>query len=270
MMRMLLRNLSLNLIITLLFTTTVNAQAHLAFEKDEPPTMEELTSVKERFLYNVRYGFLNLGEVEVFTTPDTTYEGMEVIHLRTVMRANHRIPFVGRRNIHYQSFSRFTDKWPYSFIFWRDDMHDEEYERYKIEFDREQGQVFFFELGEPQDTLALEDPASGGDVIFLFARMFAGTEKSYELPVYIENEKGEVTATNSTAVERRSYDAFPRPVDTYYSEGIANVDGPFGFTGEFKAWFAADDRRIPLEAHVRIIFGNVKVQLKEYERYEPN
>jgi len=246
----------------------VYSQSQLTFEKNKPPTMEQLTSVKERFVYGVKYGFLNLGEVEVITTPDTTYEGREMVHLRTIMRANHRIPFVGRRDIHYQSFSRFTDEWPYSFVFWRDDMHKEEYERYKIEFDRERDKVFFFESGEPTDTLALEDPASGGDVIFLFARMFAGTDRSYELPVYIENEKGEVTAMNSSQPDIRSYDAFPEPIEAYCSEGVTNVDGPFGFTGNFKAWFGADDLRIPLEAHVRIVFGNVKVQLKEYERYE--
>ncbi|MEX0894460.1 MAG: DUF3108 domain-containing protein [Balneolaceae bacterium] len=265
---MLLKNLLLNPIAFLLLTTAVYAQPELAFDTDEPPTMEKLTSVKERFTYGVRYGFLNLGEVEVITTPDTTYDGMEVIHLRTVMKSNHRIPFVGKREVHYQSFSKFTDEWPYSFVFWRDDLHDEDYERIKIEFDRDQEQVFFYERGESQDTLALEDPASGGDVIFLFARMFAGTDHSYELPVYIENEKGAVKAINFPAIEKRSYEAFPEPIDTYYSEGISNVEGPFGFTGEFKAWFATDHLRIPVEAHVRIIFGNVKVQLKEYERYE--
>lgn len=263
-----MKNLLLNLTVFLLLTTAGRAQSELTIDADEPPTMEKLTSVKEHFTYGVRYGFLNLGEVEVITTPDTTYDGLEVIHLRTVMKSNHRIPFVGRNEVHYQSFSKFTDEWPYSFVFWRDDLHDEDFERYKIEFDRDRGQVFFYESGEPQDTLALEDPASGGDVIFLFARMFAGTDQSYELPVYIENEKGQVTATNSPAIEKRSYKAFPEPIDTYYSEGVANVEGPFGFTGEFKAWFATDPLRMPLEAHVRIIFGNVKVKLKEYERYE--
>lgn len=251
-----------------LFATAVQSQSQLTFERDEPPTMEKLTSVKEKFVYGVKYGFLNLGEVEVMITPDTTYEGRDMIHLRTMMRANHRIPFVGRRDVHYQSFSKFTEEWPYSFVFWRDDMHKEEYERYKIIFDRELEQVFFFESGVPEDTLALEDPASGGDVIFLYARKFAGTNHSYELPVYIENEKGEVQAFNSPQIEERNYDAFQEPINTYYSEGTANVDGPFGFTGEFKAWFGTDDLRIPLEAHVRIIFGNVKIQLKEYERYE--
>ncbi|MEX1010564.1 MAG: DUF3108 domain-containing protein [Balneolaceae bacterium] len=236
------------------------------FGHPEPPSMEMVSSVRERFRYNVRYGFLNLGEVEVFVTPDTVYRGRPVIHLRTVMKSNPRIPLVGRREVHYQSFSGITEHWPYSYLFWRDDVESEVPERYLIEFDRLLGEVRFFEEGAPKDTLDLEDPASGGDVIFIYSRTFAGSDSSYELPVYIEDEKGVVKASNSPNRETRDYDAFPEPIETYRSDGTADIDGPFGFTGEFTAWFATDELRIPLEVHTRIIFGNVRVRLVEYER----
>jgi hypothetical protein len=267
MTKMPLKALSINGLLLLFFMAgTVYGQPVLSYERDQPPTMDMLMSVKERFVYNVRYGFLNLGEVEVELVPDTTYQGKDVYYMRTIMRANSSIPFVGSRDVHYQNFFSYNEKWPYSYLFWRDDMHSEEYERYKIEFDRENMEVRFFEKGEAMDTLALEEPASGGDVIFYFARMFAGIEESFELPVYIENEKGYVTAKSSHEIEKRSYDAFPESIDTYLTEGVADIDGPFGFRGDFKAWFATDDLRIPVETHVRIIFGNVKIRLISYER----
>lgn len=266
MMKMLLKNLWFSAVIVLLLPAALPAQ--LTFEKGTPPSMDELASIQERYLYNVRYGFFNLGEIEVIVTPDTTWQGMELIHLRTIMRSNSRIPLVGERDVHYQSFSGYTEEWPFSYQFWRDDMHSEEYDRYKIIFDRDAGEVIFHEYAEPTDTLALEEPASGGDVIFLYARQFAGTDQGYQLPVYIDDEQGSVTASNSPQIEQRSYDAFPEPIDTYYSEGVADIDGPFGFTGNFRAWFATDDLRIPLEAHVRVLFGNVRVSLIDYERIE--
>ncbi|MEX2574392.1 MAG: DUF3108 domain-containing protein [Balneolaceae bacterium] len=235
---------------------------------DIAPDLETLLSVHERFVYNVRYGFLNLGEIEVELLPDTTYQGKRVLHMRTVMRSNSSIPFVGRRNVHYQNFFDYSDDKLYSYIFWRDDLHDEEYERYKIVFDREEHLVFFFERGEAQDTLDLIEPASGGDVVFFYSRMFAGLEEPYELPVYIAGERGLVTAFSSSETETRSYDAFPRPVETYKSEGTADIDGPFGFTGRFRSWFTADELRLPVEAHVRVVFGNVKVRLISYEQIE--
>lgn len=267
-MKTLLKILLLSVCTLLLAFSFAFGQSDLRFDREGPPSMEKLAGVTQKYIYNVRYGFLNLGEVEVYVTPDTTYDGIKTFHLRTIMRSNSRIPFVGKRDVHYQSFSAYTSEWPYSYIFWRDDMEAEEFDRYKIMFDREKEEVHFFEHGEPTDTLALEDPASGGDVIFLFARMFAGTDESYQLPVYIDNEKGYVTAGNSPEIEMRSYDAFPEPVETYFSEGNADIDGPFGFTGRFRAWFATDNLRIPLEAHARIIFGNVKVRLIDYEIYQ--
>lgn len=249
-----------------LFAESAVGQSELTFERGHPPTTEELMSVHERFVFNVRYGFLNLGEVEVELLSDTTYQGKDVMHMRTIMRSNSRIPLVGERDVHYQNFFSYDEEKIYSHLFWRDDMHDEEFERYKIEFDREEQKVRFFEKGEPGDTLALEEPASGGDIIFYFARLFAGTEESYKLPVFIDNEKGYVRADNSPNTEERSYDAFSAPIETYLSEGTADIDGPFGFRGRFKAWFATDDLRLPVEAHVRIIFGNVKIRLISYEQ----
>jgi hypothetical protein len=267
MMKMPLKLLLINgFLFSLLIAESAAGQSELTFERDHPPTAQELMSVRERFVYNVRYGFLNLGEVEVELLSDTTYQGKDVFHMRTIMRSNSRIPLVGERDVHYQNFFSFNDEQIYSHLFWRDDMHDKTFERYKIEFDREEQQVRFFEKGEPGDTLALEEPASGGDIIFYFARLFAGTEESYELPVYIDNEKGYVRADNSPTTEERSYDAFSDPVETYLSEGTGDIDGPFGFRGRFKAWFAADDLRMPVEAHVRIIFGNVKIRLISYEQ----
>lgn len=260
--------LSICLILFIPFAGPAGAQSGLTFERDEPPDMEMLTSVHERFVYNVRYGFFNLGEVEVELLQDTTYQGQDVYHMRTMMRSNSSIPFMGTRDVRYQNFFKYNEQWPYSLLFWRDDIHDEEYERYKIEFDREEQKVRFYERGEPQDTLDLVEPASGGDIIFYYARMFAGTDEPFELPVFIENEKGSVTATSSSATERRSYDAFPDPVETYLSEGTADIDGPFGFRGDFKAWFATDDLRVPVETHLRIIFGNVKIRLISYERLD--
>jgi hypothetical protein len=267
MMRMLLKLLLINNILCLcLLVSSAMAQSDLTYDRDEPPDTEMLMTVHERFVYNVRYGFLNLGEVEVELLQDTTYEGKNVLYMRTIMRSNSRIPFVGTRNVHYQNFFNYNEDWFYSHKFWRDDLHDEDYERYKIEFDREKQEVRFFEQGEAMDTLDLEEPASGGDIIFYFGRLFAGTDESYELPVYIDNEKGYVTADNSPETEERSYDAFSAPIQTYMSEGNADIDGPFGFRGRFRAWFATDDLRVPVEAHVRIIFGNVKIRLISYER----
>jgi hypothetical protein len=273
MMKKLLKHLLNNsaaIFLILFFCTNLQAQSQFTYERNSPPTMDMLIEAREVFEYEVSYGFFTLGWVDVELLPDTTINGEKAYHLRTTIRSNRRVPFVGTRIVNYENIFQYNNDWPFSHVFWRDDIHDEEYKSALIEFDRELNEVRFFEKGEPQDTLELIEPASGGDIIFLYSRMFAGIEDPYELPVYIENELGMVKASSSAETEMREYDAFDEPVETYKSEGTADIDGPFGFRGRFRSWFMTDDLRVPVEAHVRVIFGNVKVRLISYERTGTN
>lgn len=242
------------------------AQDQLTYEREEPPTMEMMLEAREIFEYEVRYGFFTLGWVDVELMPDTTYNGQKAYHLRTTMRSNNSVPLISKSIVNYENLFQYNEKWPYSFVFWRDDIHDEEYDRVRIIFDRDSSKVDFYERQEFQESLELVEPASGGDIIFYYSRMFAGREEPYRLPAYIENELGYVEASSSPETEMRSYDAFDEDIETYMSEGTADINGPFGFKGRFKSWFSTDDLRIPVEAHVRVIFGNVKVRLISYEK----
>jgi len=237
-------------------------------DRDQPPTTQMLMDARETFEYEVRYGFFTLGWVDVELLPDTTYSGETVHHMRTRIRSNSKIPFVGNRIVNYESLFSFNDDWFYSHEFWRDDINDEVYDKLRVIFDRSEDLTYFFDEGEPTDTLALEEPASGGDIVFYYSRMFAGIDEPYELPVYIEGEKSYLTASSSPETDMRSYDAFDEDVETYFSEGTTDADGPFGFSGKFKSWFLTDDLRVPVEAHVKVIFGNVKVRLISYERHD--
>lgn len=239
----------------------------LTFEHPErAPTMEELLEWKEVFTYEVKFGFFKLGTVQTEIVKDTTYQGQQVWWLRTKIISNSSIPFVGREENHYNTFLVETDTLPYTILYWRDNVDEKEFNDERYRFDYENEQVYYSEKGEPVDTLALNEPSSSGQLVFYYSRLFAGTNQDYRLPVYLEQEKGYINATNSSEIEMREYEAFDKPVKTYYSEGDADIDGPFGFRGEFKAWYIADDLRIPAEAHARVWLGNVKVRLIDYKK----
>ncbi|MEL7835037.1 DUF3108 domain-containing protein [Fodinibius sp. Rm-B-1B1-1] len=239
----------------------------LTFEHpDRPPTMQELVEWKEVFTYKVKFGFFKLGEVKTTIIKDTTYNGDKVWWLRTIITSNSGIPFVGEEENHYNTFMVETDSTPYTKLYWRDNVDEDEYESEVYEFDYDNQLVYFSKSGTPVDTLALGEPSSSGQLIFYFSRLFAGTDKDYQLPVYLEGKKGYINGANSTKMEEREYDAFEEPVKTFYSEGDANIDGPFGFKGKYKAWYIADDLRVPAEAHAKVWLGNVKVQLIDYKK----
>lgn len=249
-----------------LIAPDLSAQSEFTFQRDEPPTMQMMLDAREVFRYEVTYGWFTLGWIEVKLLPDTTYEGQEVYHLQTMMESNSKNILIGEKLVSYENLFQFNEKWPYSFIFWRNDFHDDEPNSVRIVFDRDSSKVRFYEHGEFMESLDLVEPASGGDTIFYYSRMFAGEETPYELPVYIENELGYVRSQSSKETDMREYEAFDEPVETYLSNGHADIDGPFGFRGNFKSWFSTSDLRVPLEAHVKVIFGNVKVKLISYSR----
>lgn len=231
-----------------------------------PPTMHELLEWKELLTYEVKYSFFKLGEVQTQVLQDTTYEGEHLWWLRSKIISNSSVPFVGREENHYNTLFVSTDSLPHTRIYWRDNVDEEEFNAERYDFDYEAGKVYLSKAGEITDTLDLQGPATSGQLILLYGRLFAGTNRPYDLPVYLEGEKGIIEVKNTRKSEMREYDAFEQPVKTYYSEGDAHVDGPFGFSGEFKAWYLADDLRIPLETHAKVWLGNVKVRLIDYKK----
>jgi len=228
--------------------------------------MEELLNWKEIFTYNVSFGFLNLATVRTTIVRDTLHRGPQVWWLQTVIKSNPSIPFISSKEKQYNTFFVATDSLPYTLVYWRDNMDEDQYNEERYLFDYERQKVYVSERGEPVDTLDVTEPANSGHLTFYYSRFFAGTGKRYHYPVYINQEKGYITGENSLKSNSRKYQAFSKPIATYASSGQADVDGPFGFTGEYKAWHSADDLRIPVEAHVKVWLGSVKVKIVNYQK----
>lgn len=237
---------------------------------NHPPDMEELLKWKEVFTYEVKFGFFKLGKVQTQIIQDTTYQGQKVWWLRTKIISNPSIPFVGHEENHYNTFFVETDSLPYTVLYWRDDIDEQEFKAERYQFDYKKQKVYYSEQGKAVDTLAVTEPSSSGQLVFYYSRLFAGTDQPYRLPVYLEDEKGYINGRNTTKTEMRKYDAFDDPVKTYFSEGDADIDGPFGFKGQYKAWYLADDLRVPVEAHAKVWLGNVKVKLIDYKKERRN
>lgn len=237
--------------------------------RDHPgrtPTSGEILEWKETFTYEVRFSFFRLGEVQVEVVGDTLFRGKKAWWLRTKITSNSSIPFVGHEENHYNSFVAVDDSMPYTLYYWRDNVDEEEYMDTIYDYDYDAGLVYIVEPEGVRDTLALDEPSSSGQLILLYSRLFAGSGRTYTMPVYLEREKGYIVAQNSPETDRREYDAFEGPVETYYSRGDADVQGPFGFRGRFEAWFLNDDLRVPVEARMKVWLGNVKVRLTEYKK----
>lgn len=230
------------------------------------PEMDQMLEWYEVFTYEVKYGFVKLGEVRVELIGDTLYNDTDAWNFKGIIRSGKGVPFVGEEENHYSSIFENHDSFPRELVYWKDDLDENKMDEERFEYDRDNGEVVYFLEGEPCDTLELEDPATSGPLYFYFSRLFAGGDTTTTVNMYLDDERGTIETDNTNERETRSYDAFDEEVEAFYSEGDADVNGPFGFKGRFKAWFATDDLRTPLEAHVKVWLGNVKIRLIDYER----
>ncbi len=233
-----------------------------------PPQLTTLFELKESFKYEVRYGFMKLGEVHILQS-DTTINGTTYRHLNTVIQSNSSIPLVGHREYHYQSILSYNEHTVYSTYFWVDKVHRDVFPYNSYTFDYENNLVYsFFSDGEIRDTLELVGPADGGPALFHLGRSIAGSDNDFMYPVYIDNEKSLVEVRSTTETTRKRSPFFDNNrIDVYKSYGQANLTGPFGFSGSFDSFYDTSELRLPIEASVSVWVGRVRLKLIEYEKH---
>jgi hypothetical protein len=55
-------------------------------------------------------------------------------------------------------------------------------------------------------------------------------------------------------------------VDVVHFEGRADFEGIFGMTGDFEGWFSNDEARVPILAKMKVIIGNIRIELTKWNR----
>lgn len=229
------------------------------------PTAQELLQWREVLTYKVTYSFFTIGQVKM-VMEDTLYQGEPAWKLSGIITSNPGIPFVGKEENHYNIIFQVDAGEPRELVYWKDDVDDENLSEDRYIYNYDQEKVYAFKEGEAIDTLDLETPATSGPLIYFFSRLRAGQQVNSRLFIYLDEQKGTIDMKYTREQEKREYEAFDEPVNAFFAEGNADIDGPFGFSGNFKAWFADDELRIPLEAHVKVWLGNAKVRLIDYKK----
>lgn len=246
-----------------LFTISAG-RALLMQPKHDPPDLEQLFGEKESFHFQVRYSFFTLGDMYV-SSRDTTIDGRDLLHLEAIIESNSGIPLMGSKKYSYNSILSRNDSTAYGHHFWVDKLHDDAFKNIEYIFDYENDKVYSSIVEESiQDTLELIGPADGGMSMFFNGRNYAGTESQQRHPIYIDNALEYITITNTLERDKVDSDVFGDDTEVFISYGEADINGPFGFNGNFVSRFATGPRRVPLEARAKVWIGNVSIRLIDY------
>ncbi len=231
------------------------------------PPLSKVFVEGEELVYNVRYGFIDLGQVRIKivskeqTPTSLVYNGLADI------QSYPKVPFVDLKAV----FQSKMDTSVYSRQFIGKSKNGKFWEFAKYIFDYDAHHVLIEKgvadsLVEKRDTLEINVPYQDGLSLFYYARDQVFSGKKMNIPSLVKEEK--VNTYIDFKNERSSVEIDPvdYPIDVVGFEGTAEFVGIFGLTGDFEGWFSADEARIPILAKMKVIIGNVTLELMEWKR----
>lgn len=224
--------------------------------------------VGEELTYEVSYSLLKLGTVVLKVKDRKTFNGRTYYLTEAYIDSYPGIPFVDLHQI-YQSHvnsNQYSD-------YFRGLVQYEDYTSYTEYNFNYQKKVLGIKKGRvypPQvwtdSTTTAEKNYQDGLSIFYFARMNFGKSRSVNIPCFVNEAKVLTKINYYTDTTDISIDAVDYDVSCLYLNGETDFVSVFGLTGHFEGWFSNDEASIPILAKMKVIIGDITLELKKWKR----
>ena len=249
----------------LLFLMAVSLPWAMNFAQAPPPS--HVLSEGEELVYNVRYGFFDLGSVRIHTLRRQVTGADVVYACKAFIDSYPKVPFV---DLH-ATYESVIDSAIYSHRFVGRTKQDDWWNFARYTYDAP-NQRTIVETGQKdtvitkRDTIGVDGVYQDGLSLFFFARdrLFSG--KLLTIPCVVSEKKVTTRINFDGRRDAVEIDAVDYPVDCVGFEGAADFVGIFGLTGEFSGWFSNDDARVPILAKMKVIIGSVAIELIQWKR----
>ena len=226
--------------------------------------------VGEKLSYVVKYAFFVLGQVTLEVTGKKEAGNHTAYNTVAYIDSYENIPFV---DIHQIYKSIVSDK--YYSDFFEGIVKTDDYDTftdYHFRYDSSKIRVIKGKVAPRQiwtdSTTRIESDKKYQDglSIFYFARMNSGQKKSEELSGFVDEKKVTTKINFYDKVEDVSIDAIDYPVACVKVDGQLDFVSIYGLTGYYEGWFTDDEAAIPVLAKMKVILGNITLELKEWKR----
>jgi hypothetical protein len=221
----------------------------------------------EDLVYNVRYAFIDLGQIRIRTTGKSREASLVAYDATALIDSYRGIPFVDLHAVFQSRMDSAVCSREFVGKVKQDGQWD--FSRYHFDYDR---QRVLMEIGQRdtvvarRETLQVEGVQQDGLSLFFFARdqLFSGSKVNVSCVV----KEKKVNTFIDFYKERTSVevDAIDYPVDVTEFEGHLDFEGLYGLTGGFTGWFSHDEARIPILAKMKVIIGSVTIELMKWDR----
>jgi len=232
------------------------------------PADDSVFQVGEELTYNVSYGGVDIGQVRIKIIERTSDTAGSFYVAQAIIDSYKGVPFV---NLHTVYQSRLGDPchslWFFSRVKnddqWDTDTYNFDYARHRVYI--EQG-VWKKDISSHRDTLKLDSLYQDGLSLFFLAREAIMTQQHLKIPTLVNRKKGNTHIDFTVEHGQEEIDAVNYPIDVVHFEGEAKFVGVFGLTGGFEGWFSNDAARVPILAKMKVLIGNVRIELMKWTR----
>lgn len=222
----------------------------------------------EELIYNVSYLSFDIGQIRLKVLERMTENGRTFVKATAQIDSYRGVPFVDLHTVyecrmpadiqaaHFMSRTKEDKKW--SFI-----TYDFDYGSDRIIV--EKGDWATKQV-TGRDTVRIDTLFQDGLTLFYYARAHLLPVHEVTIPTFV-NEKIGKTYIKFTGVRtHEEIDAVKYPIDVIAFEGEAGFVGVYGVTGGFEGWFSNDAARVPIVAKMKVIVGNVRLELMQWKR----
>jgi hypothetical protein len=221
----------------------------------------------EELVYNVRYGFIDLGQVRIRIEGILREKSSVAYQGKGIIDSYPKVPFVDLHAV-YESV---IDSGMFSRRFIGRQKENGQWDHSRYDFDYP-GKRVLIEVAArdsvivKRDTISIATPYHDGLSLFFFARakLFSGLKVN--VPTLIKEQKVNTYIDFKNEHTSVDLDAVDYPVDVVRFDGNMDFVGIFGLTGGFEGWFSNDEARVPIQAKMKVLIGSVTVELMKWTR----
>lgn len=224
--------------------------------------------VGEELTYVVKYSVMKLGEVRLKIKDKKTINGKTFYITYAYIDSYSGIPFVDLHQI-YESYLDEDLSSDYFKALIRNDDYTA-FTEYNFDFKKslihiKKGKVNPYKIWT-DSTTSLDKKYQDGLTIFYYARMNTGQNKNERIPCFVTEDKVFTKINFYKNVEGISIDAVDYDIACVKLDGETDFISVFGLTGYFEGWFTNDEAAIPVLAKMKVILGNITLELKSWKR----
>ncbi|MBL7075677.1 DUF3108 domain-containing protein [candidate division KSB1 bacterium] len=228
-------------------------------------TPQDIWRVGEELIYSVRWLFIHLGTINVKVAQKIENNGRSAYLVKVKAYSNPLLFFLDVD----LNMETLVDEDLYSLHYTVKDKVDELFDSTEYVFDYKNEQMIIKRFsGEnlvktKDDTIPLLHPMQDSGSLIFYARGQSLSQGIIEVPTIVSEEEVSckmVFTGKKSKVKIKGLK--PEIQEVVEIKGFLPTKGVVGLSGDYRGWFTADERAIPLKAHLNIFLGKIVINLK--------